>query len=371
MSADVPVRFGMQVAPVSPGVPDHVSYREAVDDCVYGHELGFHGAWFLEHHFTDYYPTPSPLLFMAHVARACPELSLGTSVLVLPWYHPVRMAEEILMLDALTDGELHLGLGRGTAKLEYDAYGVDMSEARSRFEESYRIIELALRGEPYAFKGRHFTVPREIVARPRPYSDKIHLYGAIGSPASAEIMGDLGLAPFCLSQFPDHLLTRILNQWHARFSAHRNPEGTILPISIKMMLADTDEEAQELGRKYLPNFFRLQADHYEVDANHWAGVSGYEVFAKMLGNMRQLANPANLGPFMATNLVGTPETVSRRLEQLIGLGFSYFLVSAAYPGVPQDVRRGQYRRFATEVAPRFAGRTARFTPAEQQQRASA
>src|SRR3546814_13586414 len=84
--------------------------------------------------------------------------------------------------------------------------------ARARFEESWRIIELALRGEPFAFKGRHFSVPREIVSRPRPYSDKIHFYGAIGSPASGAIMGTLGLAPFCLAQFPDHLLTRILNQ---------------------------------------------------------------------------------------------------------------------------------------------------------------
>src|SRR3546814_6587869 len=60
------------------------------------------------------------------------------------------------------------------------------------------------------------------------------------------------------------------------------------------------------------------ANHYEVDSNHWAGVSGYEMFAKMLGNMRKLANPDNLGPFMGMNLFGTPDTVARRLEQQIG-----------------------------------------------------
>src|SRR3546814_3172831 len=97
--------------------------------------------------------------------------------------------------------------------------------ARARFEESWRIIELALRGEPFAFKGRHFSVPREIVSRPRPYSDKIHFYGAIGSPASGAIMGTLGLAPFCLAQFPDHLLTRILDQWQTSFAAPL-PEGS-------------------------------------------------------------------------------------------------------------------------------------------------
>ena len=301
---------------------------------------------------------------------ACPSLSLGTSVLVLPWYNPVRIAEEILMLDAFTDGELHLGVGRGTAKLEYDAYGVDMSEARGRFEEAWRIISLAMRGDPFSFKGRFFTVPREVSARPSPYSDKVHFYGAIGSPASAEIMGDLGLPPFCLSQFPDHLLTRILGQWQTRFAPHGDPAATRLPLSIKMMIADTDEQARDLGRKYLPHFFDLQANHYEVDANHWAGVPGYETFAKMLGNMRKLANPDNLGPFMDVNLIGTSETVTKRLEGLIGLGFNYFLVSPAYPGVPKEVRRDQARRFATEVAPRFADVRAQL-PAPQQERATA
>ena len=370
MTSGIPVRFGLQVAPVSPGLRDHLSYREAVDDCILADELGYHAAWFLEHHFTDYYPTPSPLLFMAHVARACPKLSLGTSVLVLPWYNPVRIAEEILMLDAFTDGELHLGIGRGTARLEYDAYGVDMSEARARFEETWRIMNLALRGEPFSFKGRHFSIPREITARPQPYSDKIHFYGAIGSPASGEIMGDLGLPPFCLAQFPDHLLTRILGQWQTRYAAQGDPRRCTLPLSIKMMIADTDEAAHDLGRRYLPHYFDLQANHYEVDSNNWAGVTGYEMFAKMLGNMRKLANPDNLGPFMGMNLFGTPDTVAKRLEQLTGLGFNYFLVSAAFPGVPKEVRREQARRFATEVAPRFAGKVAHLPPPEQE-RASA
>ena len=72
---------------------------------------------------------------MAHITAAFPDLSLGTSVLVLPWYHPLRLAEEIAMLNSMTRGTLHLGIGRGTARMEYDAYNVDMNEARARFAE--------------------------------------------------------------------------------------------------------------------------------------------------------------------------------------------------------------------------------------------
>ena len=130
------VLFGFQAAAAdAAGVPDDQLYREVMEDCALGHKLGYDAAWLLEHHFSDYYPTPSPLLFMAHIAAKFPDLSLGTSVLVLPWYHPLRLAEEIAMLNSLTRGTLHLGIGRGTAKMEYDAYNVDMNEARARFAE--------------------------------------------------------------------------------------------------------------------------------------------------------------------------------------------------------------------------------------------
>ena len=128
-------------------------------------KLGFDAAWLLEHHFSDYYPTPSPLLFMAHIAAAFPDLSLGTSVLVLPWYHPLRLAEEIAMLNSMTRGTLHLGIGRGTARMEYDAYNVDMNEARARFAECYRIVEKGLSGEPFTHDG---TLLEDRAADPPP-----------------------------------------------------------------------------------------------------------------------------------------------------------------------------------------------------------
>ena len=102
--------FGFQAAAAGDGgQSDHELYRDLMEDCALGHKLGYDAAWLLEHHFSDYYPTPSPMLMMAHIAAKFPDLSLGTSVLVLPWYHPLRLAEEIAMLNSLTRGTLHLG----------------------------------------------------------------------------------------------------------------------------------------------------------------------------------------------------------------------------------------------------------------------
>ena len=180
------ITFGFQAAPASDvKKPDQALYREVVEDCALGHRLGYDAAWLLEHHFSDYYQTPSPLLFMAHIAAALPDLSLGTSVLVLPWYHPLRLAEEISMLNSLTRGTLHLGIGRGTAKSEYDAYNVDMNEARARFAECYRVVEKGLTGHPFTHDGRFWKITRPIRLRPEPVAKPVRFYGAIGSAASA------------------------------------------------------------------------------------------------------------------------------------------------------------------------------------------
>ena len=112
-------QFGWMMGAVgADGESDAALYRQMIADAELGAELGYDAAWVVEHHFSDYYPTPSPLLLIAHIAARFPDLSLGTSVLVLPWYHPLRLAEEIAMLNSLTRGTLHLGIGRGTAKMD-------------------------------------------------------------------------------------------------------------------------------------------------------------------------------------------------------------------------------------------------------------
>src|ERR1700689_5227239 len=188
------IRFGFQAAAAGDGSEtDQELYRDLLEDWALGARLGYDAAWLLEHHFSDYYPTPSPLLLMAYIAARFPDLSLGTSVLVLPWYHPLRLAEEIAMLNLLTRGRLHLGIGRGTARMEYDAYNIDMNEGRARFAEVFRIVEQGLAGKPFTYQGKFWNIDRPIRIRPDPVDKPVHFYGAIGSPASAEVMGDLGI----------------------------------------------------------------------------------------------------------------------------------------------------------------------------------
>jgi alkanesulfonate monooxygenase SsuD/methylene tetrahydromethanopterin reductase-like flavin-dependent oxidoreductase (luciferase family) len=236
--------------------------------------------------------------------------------------------------------------------MEYDAYNIDMNEGRARFAEVFQIVEKGLAGKPFTHRGRFWNIERPIRLRPDPLDKPVRFYGAIGSPASAEVMGELGIAPICLSTFPDGLLAKILERWRARAGAKAS--GAILPISVKMFIADTDEEARELGRRYYPAYFALQADHYEADANPWVDIPEYTDFSRMFANLRKMTDPDALGPFIASNLVGSIDTICRRLDALVALGFNYVMVSCATPGTPLALRKKMMTRFAQQVCPRYS-----------------
>src|SRR3979409_2815103 len=108
------------------------------------------------------------------------------------------------------------------------------------------MVEKGFLGEPFTHDGPFWKIERPIRIRPEPVAKKVRFYGAFGGPGGAEVMGDLGVAPICLSTFPDKLLVKILERWRARAGAAA--KGAILPISVKMVIHDTDQEGRALGR---------------------------------------------------------------------------------------------------------------------------
>lgn len=352
MKQSLQSRFAYQIGAVGEaGLPDAELYNEALADAELIHRLGYNAAWVIEHHFSDYYPQPNPLMLLSHVAAKCPGLGLGTAVMVLPWYNPIRFAEDIAMLQTLSTGELHIGMGRGTAKSEYEAFGISMETARSRFAESWKLTRLALKGKPFTFNGEFAKIPDPILLRPQLSKKQPNFYGAIGSPGSAEIMADLDLPPLCLSNFPDKVLAKIIANWDARARQLGRSTNVTKPLAIKCYVGKTDKQAREEALEYLPDFFRLQVKHYETDAHPWDNISGYEQFSRMFSTLKEMCDPANLGPFLDQNLVGSPETIAARIRKLQDIGFNYFVITNATYGVPRSVRQSTIRLFANEVMP--------------------
>src|SRR6059058_2947782 len=116
---------------------DRLKIAEAYD------RAGFHAYHLAEHHSTPLGMAPSPSLFLSAVAQRTKALRFGPLVYLLPLYHPLRLAEEIAMLDQLSQGRLEVGVGSGRSPIELMLYGRDIAEAQAVFDEVFAVLQLA------------------------------------------------------------------------------------------------------------------------------------------------------------------------------------------------------------------------------------
>jgi alkanesulfonate monooxygenase SsuD/methylene tetrahydromethanopterin reductase-like flavin-dependent oxidoreductase (luciferase family) len=157
-----------------PGISHVQLYRDHLAEVTVAEECGFQHYWFLEHHQTPTCPLPSPNLFIAAAAQHSSRIRLGTMVNVLPFRNPVLLAEELAMLDTLTNGRLDVGIGRGLKPTEFQTLGVPMNESREMFAEALEIMLGVWREERFAYRGQYFFVDKQsplsppLVQRPHP-----------------------------------------------------------------------------------------------------------------------------------------------------------------------------------------------------------
>lgn len=122
-------------------------------------KLGFDAAWFAEHHFTSASVCASPLLMTAHCAALTRRIRLGPAVVVLPLHHPLRVVQEVGMLQTLAPGRLLLGLGTGHQPHEFRSFGVDLAARSEILQEGWDILEQGLATGRVAHEGTHFRIP--------------------------------------------------------------------------------------------------------------------------------------------------------------------------------------------------------------------
>jgi alkanesulfonate monooxygenase SsuD/methylene tetrahydromethanopterin reductase-like flavin-dependent oxidoreductase (luciferase family) len=183
-----------------PGRPDSALYHEHMALADLAEPLGFDSLFALEHHFTGYSMSPAPLQLLSYFAGRTHKITLGTCVIVLPWHDPIRVAEQIALLDILSGGRTLMGFGRGAATAEYEGFRIPMGEARGRFLESAQLIIKALTNETFEWQGEFYQIPRTAI-RPRPISHPERRFHASSvSPESAEIMAKLGFGMLIVMQ---------------------------------------------------------------------------------------------------------------------------------------------------------------------------
>jgi alkanesulfonate monooxygenase SsuD/methylene tetrahydromethanopterin reductase-like flavin-dependent oxidoreductase (luciferase family) len=141
--------------------------QREIEQMVWTEELGFDSVWLTEHHFIEYGLSVSPAVLATAAASKTTRVRIGLAAAILPFHDPIRLAEELAIVDILSGGRLDVGVGRGNRPVEFEGYRIPQIENRERFEETLAIMIGAWTNERFAFAGRHFVIP-EVHVIPKP-----------------------------------------------------------------------------------------------------------------------------------------------------------------------------------------------------------
>ena len=145
-------------------------YDSALAQMLAAESLGYHSVWIAEHHFNDYGLCPTPPVLASYVAARTRTLRVGMGVSLLPLHHPVDLAEQLAVLDVVSDGRLDVGIGRGGTLQDYQTFQSDRADSRARVEEGIAIMRACWSGKPFDFQGRFHSAER-LHVRPRPVQE--------------------------------------------------------------------------------------------------------------------------------------------------------------------------------------------------------
>jgi alkanesulfonate monooxygenase SsuD/methylene tetrahydromethanopterin reductase-like flavin-dependent oxidoreductase (luciferase family) len=288
--------------------------------------LGFESLWGVEHHFTDYTMCPDVLQYLTYFAGRTERIQLGSMVVVLPWHDPLRVAEQVIVLDHMSNGRLILGLGRGLGRVEFDG----------KFVKQVR---------------------REL--RPRPFkSFRGRTYAAAVSPESSEIMARLGIGILIIPQKPWEMVVKELADYRAVYSAVNGVDAPP-PIVAGWTCCDADAgRAEEHARRYIGEYYLSVVRHYELIGDHLTKLRGYEAYK---ATQERISQPGGMEEsidfFLGLQIWGTPEQCYEKvMDRIERTGGESFVGVFSFGGMPYEIAEESQRLFASEVMPELKRR---------------
>jgi alkanesulfonate monooxygenase SsuD/methylene tetrahydromethanopterin reductase-like flavin-dependent oxidoreductase (luciferase family) len=317
---------------------DHYEVRlklvEAMD------RLGFYSYHIAEHHGTPLGLAPSPNVYLAAVAQRTQRLRFGPMVYVAALYHPMRLAEEVCMLDQMSRGRLQIGIGRGAVWIEQELYDVAPASVPERYAEARDVLLAALASPRVNFEGRHFHFRNfPMVLRPH-QSPRPPLWYGIGNPDSAPWAATHSAN--VISLMPAAAARRPLDRYREEWTKLGRPESALpfLGLARHVVVADTDAEAQQIARKAFPR---------------------WRASLSALWDERGVAFPIKMprewDALQESGLciAGAPATVCHYLaEQRAQAGANFFLCQMVFGEIGYEDALRSLTLFASEVMPAFA-----------------
>ncbi|MGA3293929.1 MAG: LLM class flavin-dependent oxidoreductase [Candidatus Acidiferrales bacterium] len=297
------------------GYSDRQFLREEIGNCLMAEELGMDSIWATEHHFDDYSISPDVLQLMSYLAGKTKRVKLGSMVIVVPWHDPMRLAEQIVLLDHHSDGRFILGVGRGLARREFEGLRIDQNEGRRRFDE-YTSLVLGALETGFMEGGDTVKQPRREI-RPRPFkSFKGRSFAAAASADSVPVVAKLGLGMLVILQKAWDLVTKDFELYHKCWREfHPNVEPPKPFCSGFCFVDESKDRAEELARKYLSANYRAALEHYEMLGKHFEQIKSYERYAEMSKYLNQIGADKAVEDYIQLMAWGTPQQVLEKFSK--------------------------------------------------------
>ncbi len=325
------------------GYTEREVYEHSLEEIALADRAGLDGVWLVEHHFfREYSHCPAPEVVFGAITQRTERMRIGHGVVLLPFNHPVRVAERIAALDIMSGGRMDVGVGRGVSPLEYDVFGGSMSESRGRVDEGLQILRSAWGDEPFSFDGEYWSFP-EIDVVPKPLQ-KPHprLWTAAVSPETFPMAAEQGLGVlagpfkplFMIAEDREHFVDRCRELGH-------DPRELGFGMTVGVIVLDDHARAREIAahniRWFYEQLLRLTAPVLE------RGGESYRYYREELGTLRALTGGTpSLEALEAAGMVvaGNPEHAIEQIRRLTGHGIDHVLCAVQAGGVPHaDVMR--------------------------------
>ena len=334
------VTMGIRQLPSNPR-PLQDLYKDHLEEAVLAEELGFNNVWASEHHFAEDAWNPSPVTFLAAVVARTERVRVGTYVLLLPFHNPVRVAEDIAVLDNISGGRVDLPVGVGSAAEEFRTFGIPFNERLGRTFEALRIIERCFAGEEFSHKGKYYDFPN-VRMTTTPVQKP-------GPPIWVASMGDQSVAWTARRGY--HLAAGA-GRGHAKYEellvqyGHDRAKCQVASIPIRVHLAATREQAwaeAEAELHQVLHFYRAR-----VDPQSATSAAGVLNDFPPVGEFRHVVGIGHRGsPFV----VGTPDEVGRALAAYRDKRLTHLSLNFHQPGMETSAVRRSMAMFARELMP--------------------
>ncbi len=342
-----PLRFGIFDWVDRSGANPADLYEQRLQFLEYADSAGFYCYHLAEHQGTPLGMAPSPSVFLAAVAQRTRRIRLGPLVYPLPFYNPLRLLQEICMLDHLSRGRLEVGLGRGISAYELDFFNIDVAESRARFQEALHILLLGLRTGRVSYAGDYYTFKNfDLHLKPwqQPYPP---LWYPTANPESIRWIAREGIST--ISHYPPmEVMREHIELYQSVRAEHRNDPERLnahepepkYGITRHIYVADTDDRARREAKAAFADFI-ANFNHLRIRNGDDSGRINY--LADFEGRLAD-----------GLHIVGSPETVRETLQEHLRItGANYFAGSFFFGTLTPEQTLNSLRLFAREVMPAF------------------